>query len=468
MMGRRQVLLVILSGAMALSWMAAWDAFIMPILGYRPLSMADEALILALATGVTFLHQGRGWRIAFVIVLQAVGLSLALHRIGHILLGGGEPFGSVQWLILFLERPHTLHEWTGVALSVLWTVVLWIVGVRLAVNPPQRFTVSARFDFGAAAFLTLLLIQLIMIGKGVSVKPSPACEKGFLTFLMFGLLALGAGEQEENNEKGYLLACGGLGSIVGFMMLAVLLGGGLVILFLPSLMSAAEVGHSVLKVAARPMASVLITVLRFIFLGGCRTAQEGYRSATADGPPGEAGMTIAGEPGLLQSIVSWGFIGLAVITGLAIAILAVCWLIRWLLSRTREDEAKQGLWTMLLRSFTLFKLLLTSLTSIIMRKKRRSGPGVHGYARLQRWGARCGLPRSPSETPAEYGSRLIRRFPALKDDIPLLVDLYNRTVFGAVEPDRQQLHEAFRSLKRLASPRHWPARLRTWFLLSSR
>jgi len=468
MKSRRNGLLVVICAGMVLSWIYTWAAFIMPILGFRPFSITDGALILALAAGITSLHQGRGWRMASVIGFQAVGLSFAVCRMVYMPFDWGDSFWSGQWLATFLTRQRTIVEWTGVALTLFWTAALWIAGIRLVVKAPDRFVVSARFDFGAAAFLLLLLIQLIMIGKGVPVNPDATCEWRFLAFFMLGLLALGMGGDGDRVEKGYMDGYGGIGAVLGFMMLVLLLGGGLVILLLPSLMSAAEVGHDVLKAAARPLVPVLIAVLRFIFMGGCRRAQEGCRPSGQEDFGAEIPIAAGSEPGFFHAILTWGFMGMALIIALAVFAYGAYWLIRWLAARSPLNEKRGGIWAALLRFLGFFKTFLHFIPKVMMRKKEHGGEGAYPYARLQRWGARCGMPRIPSETPLEYGFRLARQFPTLGNDFTSIVGLYNQSIYGLIKPDGTKILLAHDSLNRARRLRHWPARIRAWFLSPSR
>ena len=468
MKNRRNGLLVVICAGMVLSWIYTWAAFIMPILGFRPFSIIDGALILALAAGITSLHQGRGWRMASVIGFQAVGLSLAVCRMVYMPFDWGDSFWSGQWLATFLTRQRTIVEWTGVALTLFWTAALWVAGIRLVVKAPDRFVVSARFDLGAAAFLLLLLIQLIMIGKGVPVNPDATCEWRFLAFFMLGLLGLGMGGDGDRVEKGYMGAYGGVSAVLGFMVLVLLFGGGLVILFLPSLMSVAEVGHDALKGAARPLIPLFVAVLRFVFLGGCRTAQERVGRSGKEGSDTDMPMAAENDFGLFHTIVSWGFGGLAVIIGLAAFGFGIYLLIRWLAARTPTGEKKTGIWTVLLRLWRRFQRFLLSIPRVRAGKRGDGRAGAYSYARLQRWGARCGLPRIPNETPLEYGVRLARRFPTLGTDISWIVELYNQSVYGVTQPDEKQILSARHSLNRMRSLRYWPTRLKSWFLSASR
>ncbi|MCF8143660.1 MAG: DUF4129 domain-containing protein [Deltaproteobacteria bacterium] len=75
----------------------------------------------------------------------------------------------------------------------------------------------------------------------------------------------------------------------------------------------------------------------------------------------------------------------------------------------------------------------------------------------------CGLPRTPNETPLEYGVHLARRFPTLGNDISWIVELYNQSVYGVTQPNEKQIMSARHSLNRVRSLRYWPARLKSWF-----
>ena len=113
----------------------------------------------------------------------------------------------------------------------------------------------------------------------------------------------------NSGETGSYRAYRGMGVILSFVMLVLLLGGGLVILFLPALMGAAELGHGLLKAGAGPVVPVLVTVLKFILVKGCRRTREAPRSAK----PADAGPDLSLESGsgggVLEAIMGWGLAG---------------------------------------------------------------------------------------------------------------------------------------------------------------
>jgi hypothetical protein len=468
MIGGQKVLLVIICAGMGLSWIHAWTAFVMVAMGFQSFSVLDGAAILALSMGITWLHQGRAWRMVTILCIQAVGMALAACGALYRLFDWADPFWSGKWLALFWSREHTIAEWGALAVGLLWVAVLWTAGSRLVLKRPDPAAVSARFDLGAAAFLVLLLIHLIMIGKGVPFHPEATGRWGFLAFLMLGLLALGMGDDGAGIEKDAITPYGRLGAVLSFSILVLVCGGGLTMLFLPSLMSAAETANDLLRQASRPLVPVVVTGLRFIFLGGCRRAQEGC--VPADQGDGVPDLPVGGsnEWGLLNTIITWGLAGFAGIIGLAMVIFGAVWLLRWLASRRPAEQKEASLWQVLVRMMRVLTSLFLSLLHGRMRRKKGRREGLYLYVRLQRWGGHCGLPRAPSETPMEYGSRLVDQFPVFKNEIPSVVAVYHETAYGADLPGEQEVVSARESLNRMRRPRHWPARIRSWVVSGTR
>ena len=110
------------------------------------------------------------------------------------------------------------------------------------------------------------------------------------------------------------------------------------------------------------------------------------------------------------------------------------------------------------------RLFLRSLWIRFVRSIRGYKGAARFYTALLAWGRRSGLSHFRSETPAEYGLRLTSRFPALGKDIALIVDTFNREVYGGIVSDESRLGAARSAWSGLRNPRYWPGRLKTWFL----
>jgi hypothetical protein len=59
------------------------------------------------------------------------------------------------------------------------------------------------------------------------------------------------------------------------------------------------------------------------------------------------------------------------------------------------------------------------------------------------------------------------RFPALKPPIELIIEAYNREVYGEEPLDGAPLATANSARRFLQSPRHWPSRFKGWLAGSS-
>jgi hypothetical protein len=67
-----------------------------------------------------------------------------------------------------------------------------------------------------------------------------------------------------------------------------------------------------------------------------------------------------------------------------------------------------------------------------------------------------------SETPYEYGFRLKGRFPALGSEIEQIVEIFHREIYAEKELQMTERIAGRSAWRRLRSPCHWPARLRSW------
>lgn len=455
--------LIVICNGMLLAWAYAWASFTMPLAGRHPFPLPEGALILALATMITLLHRGRGWRVIYIIGLQVVGFLLAALRMVYVHFEFSDPFWSVDWVgsLLFLQRGFL--EWMIIILVLFWALVLWIGGTRIARKSIDLFTICTRFDVGAAVFLLLLIIEILMLVKGVTLNHDRNTESGFLAFFALGLLGLGMARYGNSVDRNHFAAYRGIGVITSFVVFVLLLGGGFVILFLPVLISAAELGHGLIKAGAEPVLPILLTLLRIFLVSGCRGVREDPPSAKREdqGPD----FSLQGDGGgVLEVIMVWGFTILVCLLTLAVLALVAWYLIRWLASRSPGTVNTPSMWEILLRWLSLVKTLLLSFINRVLRRRHgKRGAGYH-YARLLRWGSRCGLSHLPNETPLEYGSRLLQHFPMLNDEIPLIIDLFNQHVYGVIDPDVKQLDAARFAFRRLRSPLLWPARAKTWLL----
>ena len=108
------------------------------------------------------------------------------------------------------------------------------------------------------------------------------------------------------------------------------------------------------------------------------------------------------------------------------------------------------LWRKVFSSFSRIRLLW-----------KRSGTAAGLFAFLLAWGRNSGLRRFPFETPGEYGMRLAQSFPQLSREIGMIVEVFNRKVYGTRTPETEEIKTASTARRRLMHPRLWLPRIRS-------
>ena len=209
---------------------------------------------------------------------------------------------------------------------------------------------------------------------------------------------------------------------------------------------------------------IVAGIIRFIFLG------RSFRMDEVSGQPGKSTGDLAHlaetqeQSPVWVTMMMWGGIGVTVIMALFLSAMGAWFLFRWLLSRDYAEKMPvQRRGTMVLFISWLWSTLLR-LLGVIQRRKSGLAKANRIYACLRVWGKSGGVPCRRAETPTEYGFRLIGRFPSIRNEIGLIVDLFNQEAYGEISLGAKQLQESRIALKRLYSPRYWPDRARSRFL----
>jgi hypothetical protein len=175
-------------------------------------------------------------------------------------------------------------------------------------------------------------------------------------------------------------------------------------------------------------------------------------------------------PGWLEPIARILTIGVGIVVGLVLLAIVIGLLYAmavWLFSKTSTDPEKLNSSDFLAWLAGRTRALLGSFRRRAVRKVKRYGDAARLYTALRSWGRRSGLPLFLSETPAEYGVRLKNRFPVFESEIELIIQAFNREVYGEVRLNDQQAAMARLAWRKLSSPVHWPMRLKAWFIRSS-
>ncbi len=451
-------------GGMELSWLYGWATFVMTSILHRPFPLPEAIGTFLLAAALSLVVRGMGLRVIWILTLQMLGFLLAASRVVYIFNYREYPYFGKGWLAEFLGRSRDPMEWLILLIILIFAILFWLGGVTLARRSNAYFTICGRFDLGVAAFFCLLLVKLLLLVKGGIEVKDPAPELLLFPFFIFGLLAIGLARNSSSVRRDFLAGYRGIGVLVSFTVLVLAFGAGLVLLFMPYLSAAAQVGYGVLKSAAGPLGPILARVLLRLFLG---SRQEEITPSHSSGG-GEAEFTPSGESGwwsdLVLRVLGWGLLGLGLMIGLILCALGIWYLLRWLFSSTPKQERKPFQWPLvLLWAQRLWAVLCMGLQRAVQKLKGNQN-AAQFYGALLKWGRRSGLPHLLSETPVEYGSRLKMQFPSLTGEIGKIVQAFNLQVYGEVALDDEQMSVAKLSWRRLRSPRYWPVRLKSWFL----
>jgi hypothetical protein len=456
---RNPAIFLFVSGAGAeLTWLYAWASFVLFSFFQRLYPLPEILGIFGLAAFLTLFQRRRRRRVIQIIGMHLMGLGCAVLWVVHVFYYRSASLWNPGWLSGFFNRPRDHFEWFLLIFVLGYTVMFWATGVRFALQVKSYFFACTRFDRGVTAFFGLLLIKLVLHTQmGVQFHDSMTVWLIF-PFFIFSLTEIGLARNQVNiQQKDYLSGYYAVGVFTGFSAGALILGTAVFLLFLPYLKSASAVGYDLMKSAAVPLTSILIAVIKFIF---------GYAkfSPPNSGPSpaaGTAGTPPTDEPGawmLVQKVLMWSGGALLLALGIAAACLALWYTIRWLFMKRYGGDANGEKWNLLLWWRRLRAFLLACYEWILRTGAKRSA--LEFYAALRRWGRNSGLPQASSETPMEYGTRLAFRFPKLKTEIMLIIEMLHCEVYGQYSLSPKQILRTREAWQKLHSPLGWPFRIK--------
>jgi uncharacterized protein DUF4129 len=451
---RERLLLQGLTTGMELSWLCAWATFAMIGMTGRPFPLVEASIAFVGAFVLTRLSSGRGWRVVWVVSVQAAGLLGASAGILRGLYDPIRPLLRLTWRLGVLGAMRSPADWGLLLLGLAWAIFFWIGGARLAKRPLVYATACSRFDLGLAAFVVLFLAKLLVTVNGGQVEDRIS-HLFLLPFFVSSFLAIGMIRLRSDGRKAFLPGYRGLGVFLTFTVGALCFAAALTLFSLPYLTLAAEAGLVALKWVGVAISPFLLWVLRRLF------APQTLRRESAPAPSLHALPKVPahGQEGgwmlLVEKALLWSVGILLVLAAIALAGLCLYLLLRFLLSRTpdRRDPGRPvSLLAWLFRLTRFLAGLRARLTGL-----QRAGDA---YRALLAWTRRSGLPLVPAQTPSELGVRLKERFPSLRAEIGWIVEAYNEEVYREIVVRDEGMVEVRSAWRRLRSPRQWPARIR--------
>jgi hypothetical protein len=460
-------ILTIARGGMEISWRYAWALFLTQLAIRRHFPLPAAVCAFLMAAVLTQLPAGRNWRVYQKWLLQIAGFIplalLVIHPIQYRAL----PFFSLEWVGHLLLDAKSISQWFILILTLFCLWLIWRGGQILVKSSRLYFPVCMDFDKGLALFFLLLITKAFIETRvGLYIEGRDIAFLA-MAYFVFSLTSISIARNQSNVQKSFLAGHQGIGVILSISALVILLGTGTILLVYPYLYSVADSLLSATKVAAAPMESVLIKTLLFLFRPREITLQpdQPHTDAPKLTDMDTTKLTDTDNPAVegFQLIVGWGLFGIIGMVVLAALVYLLIYILRLLLKRSRDDTA-------LPLSIGWISDLLRKLVELPLFFWRRWVSLLKGidcaaivYAGMLRWGRRSGMILVHSETPAEYGTRLVNCFPGLKAQIELIVDAFNREVYGQTTTDRETLSRLRSARRRMKRLRYWPSRIKVWF-----
>ncbi|MEN8245379.1 MAG: DUF4129 domain-containing protein [Thermodesulfobacteriota bacterium] len=464
MNGQGGALLVISQGAMDLCWRYAWAFFLTFLsIGFQfPLYTA--AGILAISAVLNRTAAKKGWLMYQVVLLNIIGFMVCALLFLHHFQYPAYPFWSLDWVGRLAKDPVGIVEWFFLLLTVFCLVLIWQGGRYLKKSPGDYISVCLQFDKGLGLLFALLIVNSLFLAKGGVGMPVNAL--GFLmpAYLIFGLASVGLSRNQYEVKKSFLSGYRGLGIIVSIAAMTILFGLGMAFLFHPYLYPAADALLTTLDQAATPMVPYLVRFIRYILVPKHRMNITGLPDDSRAGQIELSPPPTDGWPAAAANIMVWVTIGVVVLMIAVIMFYLFKRLLAWLLSEDSLDGQPLTFKAWILRLLNSLMAMPVHLWCFLASLFKRADSAAMVYVCLLRWGRRCGLSKLHNETPDEYGSRLMRHFPRLGQEIRLIVDTFDREIYGLVKTDPDMLIEMMRAQRRMKNIRHWPRRMKVWLV----
>jgi hypothetical protein len=459
---RPHILISVCGAGAQLTWLYAWAAFLLFSFFQRTYPLPETIGAFCLAALLTRFHRRRRWRVIQVAGVHLAGLAGAALWIVHVFYYPRLPWWPADWLTDFFNRPMSQPDGFLLVFVLGYTILFWVAGVRLALQAKSYTYACSRFDRGMSAFFGLFLVKLVLrIQMGVQFHDTMAFWLMF-PFFIFSLTEIGLTRNQGSvQQKGYLAGYYVLGVLASFSTAALILGAAVFMLFLPYLKMASVAGYDLMQSSARPLAPILIALIKFLFGHARIGPEETGLSPSA----GAAGIPDPGPPDswllLVQKILAWGGGAILLAMGVAAAGLGLWLTLRWLFRKPAGAAENSDPWD-LLSWWGRLKAWLNVGREWLLRTRNRKR-AFEFYAALLRWGRFSGLPQACHETPLEYGARLADRFPKLKTEILLIVDMLHWEVYGECSLSSGQIERVRQAWKKLHSPSKWPFRIKSNF-----
>ncbi|MET0386748.1 MAG: DUF4129 domain-containing protein [Polyangiales bacterium] len=440
-------------GALELCVVAAWSALTLAMITERhyPFALAVGVFV----NGVALTRFCSGHRLRFRGPFQAAGALLVVLYTLHWVVSPTRSFANMFWVAEVVKHQPSAAAWRVAAAFSCWTIAFWVAACRFAVRADGYLAVCARFDRGMLWLFVLLLVKLLLRQQVGVWRTEDGSDALVLPFFVCGVTAIALARNQSDARRHFLRGRRGVGVLVAFMGFVTAGGLGVMLLCLPYLHSASELGYDKLAAFAGPFGPFLVELIQFFLRGRMWLPLPSKKPlVSSSGSPSPLNGRQLADAAASGTTMFWLIVCAILIAGV------VVWAIRrW---RVRPPIARAG------RSWLAAWLAWIGAWVRSWRARwqgylarRRQARAIRLYRGLLAWGRHTGLPVRASETPLEYGRRLQRQVTRAGANIDPIVALFNAHVYGS-DPSAELARAARQALRRLRSPRLWPQRVAAW------
>ena len=347
------------------------------------------------------------------------------------------PFFGITTLSAFTEAAAHINsgkDWFCLSLLIFSVVITWFRGITVSRKPITHQTTLNRFEGG---ILIIGSIFFLRFGMGFEYVHAVPLVTGYF---LFGMIALAVAVSQSRSgtftgkpgqTRVYLAVFGITVFILTFSIM---------FLFFPIAGSSTEKVFTLFSKSVSPLKPYLIAIIRFVFTIGFpvrASAPSSTVSSTVESTiPVESPLWFL----IIERLITWGIIFLVSVTTILITgyLLYKLTLFLFSPSKSNKDSLSFKAFTKIL--LNRLRYLCHTFTDFIFkrtvrrepRKKAQLPQSLVSFSVLCSWGTKAGVPRLPSETPAEYAARLRNLTEKLNPVIATITEKVQTEVYGGI------------------------------------
>lgn len=451
---------------MELSWRYAWALFATLLAAQLTFPLPAAVCAMVLGVVVTRISIANNFRNYQKIAFQSACFVLISLLILFWTQCTGMPFWHFDWIRhLFLEA-KSLSQWLILLVLAFFLWLFWQGGRLLVVASQHYISICKQFDKTLGLFMVLLIVYALVDVQTELNLQNQSIRLAILAFFAFSLASIVLSRHQARVQKSFISGYHGIGVVLSTLAMTGIFAAGTALLVYPYLFQKADALLVILKNTAAPFKPLLIKILIFLFKPKLLRQHPDIHDKNML-PIKELGSPVM--EGWRASFFKMLVVGLVALIGMVILAalgFAVYKLVLWLSKRDRNTAEPMSLVKRGKRFLKACHVFLLRIRGKIMELVKGLDSAAMIYYRLIRWGRYSGLTPIPSDTPSEYGRRLMQSFPALDSEIHIIVEAFNREIYGQTAIDGQTLIQLASAYRRMRRPKHWPSRMKTWFYQS--